>query len=191
MQLGSHAQIPDGLLAEIALLSENSHQGVPSRESAPHQGIDERNCTALLGLRFRSSEIVSGTVVAPSTGTIKPLSRLACASMVADGQYSIAANTSGSSPNNPIVKAFLGNAVSGIVNLFTTNDNPLTNLATGGWNPGIPGIPAPQIGGVALDGGLTGAATRVVAGAAADTIGLVKLGYDAATFGYAYVHNCP
>lgn len=60
----------------------------------------------------------------------------------------------------------------------------------GGWNPGVPGVAAPEIGGVALDGGLTGVATRLVAGAAADTIGLVKLGYDAATFGYAYVHDC-
>ena len=55
----------DGM-GTLTLLSEKSHQGVPSWESAPHQGIDERNCTALLGLQFRSSEIVSGTVVAPS-----------------------------------------------------------------------------------------------------------------------------
>jgi len=51
MQLGSHAQIPDGLLAEIALLREKPHQGVPSRNLALHQGIDEHNSTAALGLR--------------------------------------------------------------------------------------------------------------------------------------------
>ena len=39
-----------------------------------------------------------------------------------------------------------------------------------------------RLAGVALDGGLTGVATRLVAGAATDTIGLVKLGYDAASF---------
>jgi hypothetical protein len=66
MELSPNSHVPDGLLAAMTLLSEKPHQGVPSWESAPHQGIDERNCTALLGLRFRSSEIVSGTVVAPS-----------------------------------------------------------------------------------------------------------------------------
>ncbi len=51
MQLSSNAHIPDGLLAEIALLSEKPHQGVPSWNLAPHQGIDERNSTAAIGLR--------------------------------------------------------------------------------------------------------------------------------------------
>lgn len=51
MQLGSDVRIPDGLLAEIALLREKPHQGVPSRNLAPHQGIDERNSTTAIGLR--------------------------------------------------------------------------------------------------------------------------------------------
>ena len=51
MQLSSNSHIPDGLLAANVLLSEKPHQGVPSWESAPHQGIDERNCTAAIGLR--------------------------------------------------------------------------------------------------------------------------------------------
>ena len=52
MQLGSStSQIPDGLLAAMTLLSEKPHQGVPSRNLALHQGIDERNSTAALGLR--------------------------------------------------------------------------------------------------------------------------------------------
>jgi RHS repeat-associated protein len=52
MQLGSSTtQIPDGLLAAMTLLSEKPHQGVPSWNLAPHQGIDERNSTAALGLR--------------------------------------------------------------------------------------------------------------------------------------------
>jgi len=38
-------------LAAMTLLSEKLHQGVPSRNLAPHQGIDERNSTAALGLR--------------------------------------------------------------------------------------------------------------------------------------------
>jgi len=51
MQLSSDAQIPDGLLAANALLREKPHQGVPSWNLAPHQGIDERNSTAAIGLR--------------------------------------------------------------------------------------------------------------------------------------------
>ncbi len=66
MELLSNAPIPEGLPASMTLLREKSRLGVPSRKSAPHQCIDERNCTAVLGLRFPCSEIVSGTVVAPS-----------------------------------------------------------------------------------------------------------------------------
>ena len=66
MELLSNASIPDGLPASMTLLSEKPRLGVRGRESALHPGIDERNCTALLGLRFRCSEIVSGTVVAPN-----------------------------------------------------------------------------------------------------------------------------
>jgi hypothetical protein len=66
MELHSNAHIPDGLLAAMTLLSEKPRHGVTSWESAPHQGIDERNCTAAIGLRFRGWEIVSGTVVAPN-----------------------------------------------------------------------------------------------------------------------------
>lgn len=51
MQLSSDAQIPDGLLAANALLREKPHQGLPSWNLAPHQGIDERNSTAAIGLR--------------------------------------------------------------------------------------------------------------------------------------------
>ena len=51
MQLGSDVQIPDGLLAANVLLREKPHQGVPSWNLAPHQGIDERNSTTAIGLR--------------------------------------------------------------------------------------------------------------------------------------------
>lgn len=119
---------------------------------------------------------------APNTGSIKPMSRLACASYRADKELSIASMTSGSSPDNPAVQAFLGNSISGAVNLFTTNENPLTNLVTGGWNPGVPGVPAPEVGGYALDGGFTGVATKAVLGGATDLFALPKLAYDAATF---------
>jgi RHS repeat-associated protein len=51
MQLGSDAQIPDGLLAAMTLLNEKPHQGVPSWKSALHQGIDEANSTAAIGIR--------------------------------------------------------------------------------------------------------------------------------------------
>jgi hypothetical protein len=119
---------------------------------------------------------------APNTGTIRPLSRLECASYRADKELSIASMTSGSSPDNPVVQAFLGNSISGVVNLFTTNENPLTNLVTGGWNPGVPGVPAPEVGGYALDGGLTGVVTKGVLGGATDLFALPKLAYDTATF---------
>ncbi len=72
MELLSNASIPDGLPASMTLLSEKPRLGVRGRESALHPGIDERNCTALLGLRFRCSEIVSGTVVAPNNVTPNP-----------------------------------------------------------------------------------------------------------------------
>ena len=51
MQLSSNSHIPDGLLAANVLLSEKPHQGVPSWNLALHQGIDERNSTAAIGLR--------------------------------------------------------------------------------------------------------------------------------------------
>lgn len=65
MKLISNARVPDGLLATMTLLSEKPRHGVTSWESAPHPGIDERNCTAAIGLHFRCSDIVSGTVDAP------------------------------------------------------------------------------------------------------------------------------
>jgi hypothetical protein len=71
MELLSNTSIPDGLLASMTLLSEKPRLGVPSRKSALHQRIDQRNCTAVLGLRFPCSEIVSGTVVAPNNGFTK------------------------------------------------------------------------------------------------------------------------
>jgi RHS repeat-associated protein len=40
MQLSSGTQIPDGILAAIALRNENSRLGVPSKNPALHQGID-------------------------------------------------------------------------------------------------------------------------------------------------------
>jgi RHS repeat-associated protein len=126
----------------------------------------------------------------PSTGVIRPWNRIDCAATVADNEYSLAAYTSGTSPDNFIVKAFLGNSVSGVVKLFTSNENPLPNLIAGGWNPGIPRVAAPEIAGVTLDGGLTGVATRLAFGASTDAIGLLKFGYDAATVGYAYVKRC-
>jgi hypothetical protein len=64
MELSLNSRVPDGLLAAMTLLSEKPHQGLPSWESALHPGIDEHNCTAVLGLPFGWSGIVSGTVVA-------------------------------------------------------------------------------------------------------------------------------
>jgi hypothetical protein len=98
--------------------------------------------------------------------------------------------TSGDSPDNPIVQAFLGNSISGVVNLFTTDENPLTNLATGGWNPGIPGVPSPELEGFALDGGATGILVKAAVGEATDVVAVPKLGYDAVGFAGAYLFMC-
>jgi RHS repeat-associated protein len=51
MQLSSGTQIPDGLLADIALRNEKPRLGVPSRNPALHQGIDASNSTIVLGLQ--------------------------------------------------------------------------------------------------------------------------------------------
>ncbi len=50
MQPAPSTQFPDGLLAAALLLSRKPRHGFPSRNPAPHQPIDERNCTAALGL---------------------------------------------------------------------------------------------------------------------------------------------
>jgi RHS repeat-associated protein len=51
MHLSSDVQIPDGMLAAIALRNENSRLGVPSRNTALHQGINACNSTIVLGLQ--------------------------------------------------------------------------------------------------------------------------------------------
>jgi len=51
MQLSSVAQIPDGMLAAIALRNEKPRLGVPSWNPALHQGIDASNSTIVLGLQ--------------------------------------------------------------------------------------------------------------------------------------------
>jgi hypothetical protein len=119
-----------------------------------------------------------------------PTGRVKCAATLADDLYSVAAHTSGSLPDNFLVKGFLGNSVSGVANIFTSNENPLPDLIMGGWNPGIPGVAGPTINGVAIDGGITGAATRLVAGTAANTIGALKVSYDGLSFAYAYMFDC-
>ena len=132
-----------------------------------------------------------------SMGTLSPMSRAACASQLADSQYSIAANTSGASPQNPAVQAMLGNGISGIYNLWNSPDigDAMNNLAIGGYNPGIP-TSSP------ISGGIAGAATngliqvamtniaKVSTDAVENTVGLLKLGYDGSSWLYAYTLAC-
>jgi len=66
MQLSSEVQIPDGLLAANALLSENSRLGVPTSTQALHPGFGFVISSTAMDFQFRCSEIVSGTVVAPN-----------------------------------------------------------------------------------------------------------------------------
>ena len=58
-----------------------------------------------------SAACASDVCFAPNTGSIRPLSRSECASMIANDEYSIAAHTSGSLPWNPVVQATLGNSI--------------------------------------------------------------------------------
>jgi hypothetical protein len=110
---------------------------------------------------------------------------------------SIAKHTSGSSPNNPIIQATLGNAFSGLVDAWNAPSPgaALKSLFLGGYNPGVPtGNP--------LDGGITGAAiTQVIKSAtknlgpvatesAAEWVGLAKITYDFSAFAYAYYATC-
>lgn len=68
MQLASSTHVPDGLLATLTLLSEKPRHGVTTNHAASLQGIDGRNSTALIGLRFQCYERASATVVAPNNG---------------------------------------------------------------------------------------------------------------------------
>jgi RHS repeat-associated protein len=131
--------------------------------------------------------------------TISPLSRWACASFVANNEYSLASLTT--EPNNVIVQGLLGNSISGVTDLWNSNSMSETvqDLAMNGVNPGIPG-PAYSGGayGVMTDAMIKGALANYTAEAGpglaealSSWVGLAKLGYDAATFGYAYFADCP
>jgi hypothetical protein len=201
MELLFNAPIPDGLLASMTLLSEKPRLGVPSRKSAPHQRIDERNCTAVLGLRFPCSEIVSGTVVAPNN-TIQILQ---CASKTAN-QFSIAGVLGINEETHPvgaaISNAFLGNTFSGISDTIThvATGNfgaAYGDFALGGTAQGLPigTVPASKgIVGVATEAGvnavtqpgavlsIAGTATELGEEGLAGPVGLAKLGIDLATY---------
>ncbi|MCU1252158.1 MAG: hypothetical protein JWQ49_5187 [Edaphobacter sp.] len=43
MQLGSNAQIPDGLIAAMTLLNENRRLGFRASETTLHPGFEQRN----------------------------------------------------------------------------------------------------------------------------------------------------
>ena len=64
MQLASSLAFPEPLLAAMPQLSEKPHLGFSSKNPAWHPGFNVCNCTAVLGLQFRCSGIVSGPVVA-------------------------------------------------------------------------------------------------------------------------------
>jgi hypothetical protein len=201
MELHSNARIPDGLLATMTLLSEKPRLGVPSRESALHQGIDECNCTAVLGLRFGWSGIVSGTVVAPS----KFKAILQCASKTAN-QFSIAGIIGVNEEAHPILanlsNAFLGNTFSGISDTITHIGSGNFGAAygdffLGGTTQGLPiGSTASSkgIAGVVTEAGLnaisqpnallslTGAATELGEEGLAGPVGAAKLGVDLLTY---------
>ncbi len=84
MQLGIESHIPDGLLAENALLAENSRQGVPTSTHALHRGLQFAISSTYMGLQFRCSETASDPVVAPNNG------RNCSAGSASAGQYAAA-----------------------------------------------------------------------------------------------------
>ena len=66
MQPAFSTPFPEPLPAAMPQLSEKPRHGVRSWNPAPHPGFNVCNSTAVLGLQFRSSGIVSGPVVAPN-----------------------------------------------------------------------------------------------------------------------------
>jgi hypothetical protein len=74
MQPAFSTPFPEPLLAAKPQLSEKLRLGVQSWNPAWYPGFNVCNSTAVLGLQFRCSEIVSGPVVAPNNGTKQPTS---------------------------------------------------------------------------------------------------------------------
>jgi hypothetical protein len=66
MQPAFSTPFPEPLPAAMPQLSEKPRHGVRSWNPAPHPGFNVCNSTAVLGLQFNSSGIVSGPVVAPN-----------------------------------------------------------------------------------------------------------------------------
>jgi len=124
-----------------------------------------------------------GLLQTPNIGMIGPISRTACAAMMAEDRDSIAANTT--MPENPIVQAFLGNSISGLYNLWNAPSvgSALKDLALGGYNPGIPTSNP-------ISGGLVGLITSTALRGAAKALGTAKLAYDVGAFAYAYAAQC-
>ena len=147
-----------------------------------------------------SSTLIYQGTIAPSIGTISPLSRAKCASMIANDEYSIAAHTTGGLSNDSFVQAALGNSISGLYDLWNSRGvgETATNLFKGGVNPGIPNPQAPAgadggLGGVLTYAGIKAFMTNMTKASVdevAGPVGLFKFSYDLASFGYAYVTQC-
>lgn len=136
--------------------------------------------------------------VAPNVGSISPLSPWACASFLANNEYSLASLTA--EPDNPLVQGLLGNSISGLTDLWNSNSisETLHDLVMNGVNPGIPG-PAYTGGayGTMTDTMIKGALSNytaeagpVLAEGVSSWVGVAKFGYDAITFGYALFADC-
>jgi hypothetical protein len=137
MELHSNAPIPDGLLATMTLLSEKPRHGVTSWKSAPQSGIDERNCTAAIDLRFRWSKTASDLVVAPNNC----VSPGVCKSKIDNMNLMEMGKTSYRDPfsicsTHTLVDNSTG-ATSSHVDLF----NPGTSIPTGPITGNIPALP--------------------------------------------------
>ncbi len=83
MQPAFSTPIPEPHIAAMPQLSGNSRHGVLSRNPAPQPGRFVCNSRTAIGLQFRCSGIVSGTVVAPNSGINITKAQAACAADVA------------------------------------------------------------------------------------------------------------
>jgi hypothetical protein len=170
MELHSNAHIPDGLLATMTLLSEKPRQGVPSRESALNQGIGERNCTAHLGLRFRSSETASDLVDAPNNG---PTTSHCIGQSLRNGNgTSLALDAAGFIPGEKLLGATAGVVTMVGIGVTSTVNSAMNGDLTGSLS-GIAGTqlaaiaPAAKYAGISLAESIPGIGTLLNVGVTA------------------------
>jgi hypothetical protein len=133
MRLASSPAFQEPLLAAMPQLSEKPRQGVRSKNPAWHPGFNVCNSTAAIGLQFRSSGIVSGTVVAPNNGTptkqpTSPVVKLICQQQAKAYQAKFNAANSGN-----VTAGAVGGGMAGVGIGVTTTSSFFTPIAFAEW----------------------------------------------------------